>query len=77
MRIMPADEITQSTRVSCTISMMVRTPRPLIADAPREGLDELDLGRGIRTVAELVLQPLEAQPVHRARQDGSAASGNR
>ena len=28
MRIMPADEIAQSSRVSCTISMMVRTPRP-------------------------------------------------
>ena len=33
----PADAIAQSSRVSCTISMMVRTPRAFLADAPREG----------------------------------------
>ncbi len=38
----------------------------LLADAPREGLCELDLRRRIRAVAELVLQPLEMQAVDRA-----------
>ena len=32
-----------------------------LADAPREGLGELDLGGRIGAVAELVLEPLEAQ----------------
>ena len=38
----------------------------LLADAPREGIVELDLGRGVGAVAELVLEPLEVQPVDRA-----------
>ena len=39
---------------------------PLLADPPREGLHELDFGRGIRAIAELVLEPLQAQRVDRA-----------
>ena len=60
-RIMPADAIAQSSRVSCTISRMVRMPAPFLADAHGIGVAELDLRRGIGAVAELVLQPLEVQ----------------
>ena len=73
MRIMPADEIAQSSRVSCTISMMVRTPRPSSPTRHGKGVVELDLGRGVGAVAELVLQPLETQRVDCCRRAESAA----
>ena len=39
---------------------------PLLAQAPRKGLIELDLGRRVGAVAELVLEALETQGVDRA-----------
>ncbi len=62
--------MTQSSRVIATISMMVRTPRPSLADQPGDGAVELRLAAGVAAVAELVLEPLDAERVARAvRQD--------
>ncbi len=66
MRMKPADASAQSSLVSCTIWMMVRMPRALVADAQRERIGEFDFARRIGAIAELVLQPLQAQPVDRA-----------
>ena len=63
MRIWPAEAMAQSSRVRFTISMMVRTPAPFGADALGIGAVEFDLGGGVRLVAELVLQALEADRV--------------
>ena len=50
---------TQSSRVWLTISMIVRTPATLIADAAPDVV-ELDLA-GVRAVAQLVLQTLDPE----------------
>ena len=43
-----------------------RDPAPLLADGPGVRAGELDLGGGVRAVAELVLQALEMQTIHAA-----------
>ena len=62
-RIPVAVPSTQSSRVMFTISMMVRTPRPSSPTSQASGLVVLDLGRRVRPVAELVLQPLQVHAV--------------
>ena len=42
---------------------MIGTPAPLLAHQARPRAVELDLARGVRAVAELVLQPLEVERV--------------
>jgi hypothetical protein len=54
----------------------------LLAHEARPGTLQLDLGRGIRAVAELVFEPLDAEPVARAvgedaRQEEAAEPGPR
>ena len=65
-RISAVDPSTQSSRVAATISMMVRDAAALLAEPPRPGAVELDLGRRVRPVAQLVLEPLEPERVARA-----------
>jgi hypothetical protein len=67
---------TQSRRVWATISMIVRTPRPGLADELAPGLVELDLARGVGAVAELVLQALQAERVAGAVLAGRAGRGS-
>ena len=40
-----------------------RDPAALVTDHPRPGRAELDLRRGVRAVSELVLEPLDVEPV--------------
>ena len=63
MRIRPADAIAQSSRVSCTISMMVRTPRPSSPTRQAKAPCELDLRGSVGAVAELVLEALQAERI--------------
>ena len=62
-RIPVAPPRTQSRRVWLTISMIVRTPAPSSPTSQAEARVELDLAGGVGAVAELVLQPLQAEAV--------------
>ncbi len=53
-----------SRRVYPPISSIAGTPRPLLGEQQAVGGFELHLARGVGTVAELVLEPLQVQPVH-------------
>ena len=64
------------SRVWRTISMIVRTPRPSLAEHPRECAAQLDLARRVRDVAELVLEPLHLERVAACRRAASAAAGS-
>ena len=81
-RIPDAEPIVQSRRVWLTISMIVGDAAALLADHPRPGAAELDLARGVRAVAELVLEPLDVEAVAlavgrpaRQQEAGDAALG--
>ena len=65
-RMPAAVPMTQSSRVWPTISMIVGTPRPRLADELRPRAVQLDLARRVGAVAELVLQALEVHRVARA-----------
>jgi hypothetical protein len=54
------------SRVWFTISMIVGTPRPSSPTMLRPGLVVLDLARRVGAIAELVLEPLDAEVVARA-----------
>ena len=56
----------QSRRVWLTISMMVRTPLPSSPTSRPIDSGQFDLTRCVRTVAQLVLQPLDPDRVPRA-----------
>ena len=80
-RITAAEPSTQSCRVPPIIAMIARTPRPSSPTSAPTRAVELDLGGRVGAVAELVLQPVDAQPVGRAvvgePGDEEAATGRR
>ena len=62
-RISPAEATAQSSRVQRHHLDDGGDAAALLADEPADARLELDLGGGVRAVAELVLEPLEPQPV--------------
>ena len=81
-RIPAAEPRTQSSRVWTTISTIVRDAAAFLADELRQRTVERDLARGVRAVAELVLEPLDAEAVARAvgqhaRQEEAREAGGR
>ncbi len=62
-RMSAVEPSTQSRRVCATISMIVATPRPSSPSRAAQRVAELDLGRGVGAVAELVLEPPDVEAV--------------
>ena len=76
-RISAVEPSTQSSRVWLTISRIVRTPRPSSPTSSATRAVERDLRRGVRAVAELVLEPLDPEARLRRASEEAREPGRR